>query len=357
MYTVRMTAHLRDAHRYVAVVPFALAAGLTLATGASGQMGPQPGAARPVLVGWTPGPPRAFMKAPQQRSYPGPAHGSQGYLGIDIRDVSDDRVPILKLHESRGAEIIHVDHDGPAGKAGLREHDVVLQMNGQVIEGEEQLRRILRETPAGRGVTIILSRDGQQQTIVTQMADRATVEREAWEQRATVPEPPPGMGSGFFGGVPIMAPASAPPITAPPDPHAHTFIGTVILGPSYTGASLEMIGPQLAQFFGSQGGNGLLVRSVDPNSPAAASGLRAGDVVVRANAIILASLNDWTRLVHENKGRPLSIVIVRDKQEQTLVLTPDSKKRSSLDLNSIPLTPRPSPEDALAMNCALLWMN
>ena len=213
---------------YAALLPIALTATIAVPQAA----GAQSSGPRLILASLGYNAPHGLLHAPQ-RGFAG-SHGSQGYLGIDIRDVSDDRLSALKLHESRGAEIIHVDHDGPAGKAGLREHDVVLQMNGQVIEGEEQLRRVLRETPAGRDVTIVLSRDGQQQTVSTQMADRATVERQAWEQRTTVPEPAPSpaMGSGFFGGAPIMAPASGAPITAPPDPHGHNFIGTVILGSS-----------------------------------------------------------------------------------------------------------------------------
>lgn len=272
---------------------------------------------------------RAEQHAMLFRSAGSAPTGSQGYLGIAFRDVNDERVGILKLKEPRGAEITHVDHDGPAGKAGLREHDVVLQINGQAIEGEEQLRRVLREIPSGRSINIILSRDGQPQAVSAQMADRATVEREAWEQRTIVPEPPPQAtrGNGFLGGHPL----TMPPITAAPDPLPHNILGTVLMGSSYTGAALELIGPQLAQFFGSQGGNGLLVRSVDPNSPAATAGLRAGDVVVRANAIVIAGVGEWARLVRENKGRPLSVVVVRDKQEQSLTLVPDSKKRSSVD--------------------------
>ena len=267
------------------------------------------------------------------------AFGTQGYLGIGFRDVSDDRLSALKLKEAHGAEIVHVDHDGPASEAGLREHDVVLQLNGQVIEGEEQLRRILRETPVGRSVNLLVSRDGVQMTVSTQMADRSAVEREAWQQHIKTDSPsPPMRGSGFFGGSPV----TMPPITAPPDPKTHSFLNTGILGSSYTGAALEMIGPQLAQFFGSQGGNGLLVRSVEPNSPAATAGMRAGDVVVRANAVILSGTADWSRLIHENKGRPLSVVVVRDRQEQTLVLVPDSKKRSSVDLQAFPMPDDPA---------------
>ncbi len=101
------------------------------------------------------------------------------------------------MKEAHGAEVIHVDHDGPAGKAGLREHDVILQMNGTAIEGEDQLRRMLRETPAGRTATLIISRDGQQQTITTRLANKLEVERQAWEGRWTVPVPSDeGAGAG-----------------------------------------------------------------------------------------------------------------------------------------------------------------
>jgi serine protease Do len=240
------------------------------------------------------------------------------------------------LKEQRGAEIIRVDHDGPAGKAGLREHDVILQMNGKQIEGEDQLRRLLREMPAGQSITIVLSRDGQQQTVTAQMANRGAVEREAWLEHMTVPEPPQPADAMHSNGFIGTASIAAPEITAPPDPRAHSLIESFILGSSYTGAALEVIGPQLAQFFGSQGGSGLLVRSVDPNSPAAAAGMRAGDVVVRAKGVVITSTSEWSRLIHENRGRALAVVIVRDKQEHTVALIPDAKKRSSVDPKAVP---------------------
>jgi len=260
-----------------------------------------------------------------------PWKGSQGYLGVSFRDVAEDQVSALRLRDARGAEIFLMDHDGPAWKSGLREHDVILQMNGQVIEGEEELRRMLRETPAGRTVTFVISRDGQQQTISTQLADRDKIGQEAWERHMTVPDPSPDPapsrnpdsgsswhGSGFFRG---GGPSSV-------DVPRHGFLGTTILSSSYTGALLEMMGPQLLDYFGAQGG--LLVRAVDPNSPASVAGMRAGDVVLKINAISVASAADWLKTVHENRGRPLPVVVLRDRKEQTLTLTPDSKKRSSV---------------------------
>lgn len=285
-------------------------------------------------------------------------NNSQSYLGVDVRDIRDEQISALKLKESRGAEIIRVDHDGPAGKAGLCVHDVVLQLNGQAIEGEEQLRRMLSETPVGHSVTLIISRDGQQQTITTKMANRSDVERQAWEQHFTVPEPdsvetqdgvtgkvstpqaPQGnaaaapAGSGFLAGSTAAAPGKT-----------HSFIGSLISGSSYTGAMVETMGQQLAEFFGVQEG-GVLVHSVDANSPAAVAGLRAGDVVVRANALAMTNTSVWMKVMHENKGKPVPVVVLRDKKEQTLSLTPDAKRRSSIEQGKQPATASPA---ALAM--------
>jgi membrane-associated protease RseP (regulator of RpoE activity) len=91
------------------------------------------------------------------------------------------------------------------------------------------------------------------------------------------------------------------------------------------------MGPQLAQFFGAQGAAGLLVRHVDPNSPAEDAGMKAGDVVVKVNSVEVASANDWSKTIHENRGKSVSVVVLRDRKEQTLTMTPDAKKRSSVE--------------------------
>ena len=271
----------------------------------------------------------------------GPGAGSTmhspGYLGVDLRDIGDEEMGALKLKESRGAEVIRVDHDGPAGKAGLREHDVILQMNGQVIEGEEQLRRMLRETPAGRTVTLLLSRDGQQQTISAQLANRVDVERQAWEQRWIVPAP---SESGAATSASPASPQSTSGSSSSSGPKGENFFSTTvgrsghaigaILGSSYTGAMVETMGPQLAEFFGT-GGAGILVHSVDADSPAAKAGLRAGDVVIRVNTVKLMTTGDWMKVVRENRGKTVDVVVLRDKKEQKLTLTPDGKKRSSVE--------------------------
>jgi serine protease Do len=262
----------------------------------------------------------------------GPASSSraaQGYLGVSVRDVTPDQISTLKLHEAHGAEIILVDHDAPAGKAGLREHDVVLMLNGQAIEGQDQIRRMLRESPPGKTMVLLVSRDGQQMTITTQMAvSQEQVEREASEQHMKVADPSPAIADSPDPG---LSPSASPM-------RGNSFIGSLLMNPSYTGAMLEKMSSQLADFFGVSSGAGLLVRSVIDNSPAALAGMHAGDVVIRADAKPVTSTGDWAKAIKNSHGHPLTITVMRDKKEQTLTLTPDSKKRSSLDPNQPPLS-------------------
>ena len=98
--------------------------------------------------------------------------GGGSYLGVDTRDVTPDRLADLKLKEEHGVEVTLVDQDAPAGKAGIKEHDVILSINGSQVESVEQLRRMIREIPPGRLVTLGISRDGQPLTLKTQLADR-----------------------------------------------------------------------------------------------------------------------------------------------------------------------------------------
>ena len=288
---------------------------------------------------------------------PGPATGSpgaasrgaaQGYLGVDVRDVGDEQLAALKLKDARGAEIILVDHDAPAGKIGLHEHDVVLQMNGRPVDGEDQVRRMLRESPPGKTVVLLISRDGQLITFTAQMANRADVERKAWEQHFVVPEPQ--------NNIPVATqreddgPQSSPQSPTRPIHGGNSFIGTILMSPAYTGAMLEQMSPQLAQFFGAANGKGLLVRSIAANSPAADAGMQAGDVVVRADTKPVASTGDWSKAIKNSHGHTLKIVVLRDKKEQTLALTPDSKKHSELD------PPDGNPDSPVLAHLGFSWL-
>jgi S1-C subfamily serine protease len=250
---------------------------------------------------------------------------SQGYLGIAFHGITESEIGSMHLKDGHGAVIIMVDHDGPAGKAGLRDHDVVLSVNGVSVEGEDQLRKMLRDMAPGRPIALSICRNGVEQTVNAVMSTREEVERQALQQRFVVPVPADDSGI-------VVAPVDAP---APKSSFGHGFItGHLLPSPTYTGATVDAMGAQLADYFGVKDGKGLLVHEVETNSPAATAGLRAGDVVVKMNGSHVATEKDWTRALHESKGRPVLMMVIRDRHEQTLTMVPDSKRRSAVDSSS-----------------------
>src|ERR1051325_8232414 len=188
--------------------------------------------------------------------------GTSSYLGVDIADVTSERLSQLKLKEEKGVEITMVDQDAPAGKAGLKEHDVILTMNGTAIESGAQLRRMIHDTPPGRLVTLGLSRDGQPMTVKVQLANKHS-------EYAKMPKP---------GDMRVNIPEiHIPDIDIP-------AINMVMATSSArSGLLVEHITTQLGEFFGVKNGNGVLVRSVEKGSRAEKAGFRAGDVVVKVN--------------------------------------------------------------------------
>ena len=233
------------------------------------------------------------------------AHSPQSYLGIDTRDIDSERAAALKLKDVHGAEIVMIDHDAPANKAGLKLHDVVLEMNSQRVDGADQLRRMLRETPPGHTVNFVISRDGQQQNISVELADRAKVEANAWAKHFTVPDPSQE---------PVLDGLSAPSSRW----FGNGFFGVFTTNGLYVGADVDVLSTQLAGYFGVSDGTGLLVRSVDENSPAATAGLKAGDVITKVNNSTMASRSDWIKVLHSNRGKQVQLTVMRDKKEQKL---------------------------------------
>ncbi len=233
------------------------------------------------------------------------------YLGVDLRDVTSDRVAALKLKEERGAEITMVDQDAPAGKAGLKEHDVILEVNGQRVESVEQLRRMIKEMPPGRTVTLNISRDGQPMTVKATLADRRKMMGKLWVHPEQPMPPMPPMPA-----IPAMPAMDIPNIEV--NVRSYSSCGIVI----------ESLTPQLGEYFGVKNGEGVLVRTVEKGSAAERAGLKAGDDIVRVDKDRIIDRGDWRTAMRRRTGK-VNLGIIRDRREQSITLTvPESKDNS-----------------------------
>jgi len=233
--------------------------------------------------------------------------GTSSYLGVDISDITTERLSALKLKEEKGVEVTMVDQDAPAGKAGIKEHDVILTMNGTSIESGAQLRRMIHEMPPGRVVSFGLSRDGLPVTVKVQLADK--------HSEFTMVHP---KAKEFHFEMPNMP---MPEIDVP-------SINVVVTQSERSGVMVENITPQLGEFFGVKNGNGVLVRSVEKGSRAEKAGLRAGDVIVKVNDQPVHDTSDFTHAVKSRSGNSVSVGVIRDKKEQNLNLALPERKES-----------------------------
>jgi len=234
--------------------------------------------------------------------------GTSSYLGVDISDITTERLSALKLKEEKGVEVTMVDQDAPAGKAGIKEHDVILTMNGTSIESGAQLRRMIHEMPPGRVVSFGLSRDGAPLTVKVQLADKHS------EFAMHGPHP---------GDIHVKIPdIHIPDIEMP------NFEWVVTTRSERSGLMVENITPQLGEFFGVKNGNGVLVRSVEKGSTAEKAGLRAGDVIVKVNDQAVHDTSDFTHAVRSRNGGSVSIGVMREKKEQNINLTLPERKES-----------------------------
>ena len=248
--------------------------------------------------------------------------GGGSYLGVDTRDVTPDRVSALHLKTESGVEVTMVDQDAPAGKAGIKEHDVILTINSQEVESVEQLRRMIHEIPSGRTIEIGISREGQASTLKAQLAERSKTM---------------GYNRDFNWVVPPMPPVNIPAIHIPkiniPEMDFQTVV--VMRSPSRSGLMVENLTPQLGDFFGVKSGNGVLVRSVEKGSRAETAGFHAGDVIVKVNGSAVNDCSDFTRLLKGHSENKATVTVLRDRKEQNITITlPEAKKSGAVSTES-----------------------
>lgn len=224
--------------------------------------------------------------------------GTGSFLGIGVQEIDSKRAKEIGLKEEYGVEITRVEENSPASKAGLQKGDVVLEYNGQRVEGTEQFIRLVRETPVGRTVKLLVFRGGSTITLTATTEARKGVRRgEDFNFRFEMPE-----------------------FRMPDLPRAYMGWRSATIG-----VEAEALDSQLAEFFGVK--EGVLVRSVIKGSPAERAGIKAGDVIVKVDGKKVASPRDITSELRSKRDQEsVPLTIVREKKEMTVNVTVEAPR-------------------------------
>jgi serine protease Do len=236
------------------------------------------------------------------------------WLGVEAREVTAENVKEFKLTAERGVVVGHVSPESPASKAGLKDTDVITEVDGQRVEGSAQFRRMIREIPAGRNVQLTIWRDGRSQTVSATLA-------QAEENHRAMLNAAPGSFAFRMPEIPEMPDVEVQRMPGIPSMDFDNGMMVLPFNRPRLGIDAEDISGQLGSYFGAPDGEGVLVRNVNAGSVAEKAGVKAGDVITKFNGDRIRSLGDLhEKLAAKTDDKPAQLSVLRNKSEVTLTV-------------------------------------
>ncbi|MGQ0734935.1 MAG: PDZ domain-containing protein [Acidobacteriota bacterium] len=239
--------------------------------------------------------------------------GRGGQIGVVVRDLDADGLKAA-LGAPSGVRIDDVHQDRPASKAGIKEGDIVVELDGERVRSARQFSRLIQETADGRSVRLGIVRDGTKQNLDVTPESRPfafnfdgvghAFERQLREAEPKLRDLEREFREFRFEGPLNFEWRGLPWMTSPR---------------GRLGVQIGDLTPQLADYFGAKNG-GALVSSVTAGTPAASAGLKAGDVIVSINGARVGDLDDLVEALRGQEGE-VAIVVLRDKKEVSLKAT------------------------------------
>ncbi len=225
----------------------------------------------------------------------------------------------LTVVENEGKIVIDtIDDKSPAELARLKVGDVILKIDGRDIPGGAALSSEVRNRKPGQDITMRIDRDGKPLDIKVKLGEFTEVQAQH-ELELNFPQ--------FFnrgGQAPPDMPFNAPPNQQQPRPLTPPRSKTA--PPNFAwesrkfiGVTLQVLTKELAEYFGLKDGLGLLVAKVDADSPARKSGIKVGDVILKANGRKIEVSSDLSDMIQGlKKGDKIKLDILRDKKPMSV---------------------------------------
>ncbi|MDD3312438.1 Do family serine endopeptidase [Pseudodesulfovibrio sp.] len=210
----------------------------------------------------------------------------RGWLGVTIQPVSENDAKALGLDKPEGALIASVGKGHPADKAGVRQGDVILEVNGQAVHNNNDLLRRIADLRPGDKAHLSLWRDGK-------VINRTVTLGERDEKNMAA-----------------MSPNQQGPQEA-----------SAVLG-----MSLRPVTAQDARALGLDKPAGLVVVQVTPDSVAGEGGVRPGDVILQANQEEVKTPDALQSILKRDATRGAVMLLIKRQGQNAIVSLPLDKK-------------------------------
>ena len=209
----------------------------------------------------------------------------RGFLGVVIDDLTERKRKALKMDRSEGVYVVEVQPDSAADDAGLKEADVILQINSNVIKSVAGFRARVALMPPGSKLEIELFRDGAKTTLTAVTGihpDEKVVEKkETPKPKETVTDSPVGPAVGL----------------------------TVKELDAATAEKLEL----------AEDDGGVLITEVTDGTSAEKKGLEAGKVIVSVNRKRVETLEAYHKALKRSETTGVVLLRVRNEDHYRFV--------------------------------------
>jgi serine protease Do len=206
----------------------------------------------------------------------------RGWLGVKIQTVTDEIAESLGLKEAKGALVLDVTQNSPAGKAGIQSGDIIVSFDGKELVAMKKLPKMVADTPLGKKVPVVIWRKGSKKTVVVTIAEL----KEDEEKVASAEE-------GF------------------PENKKESFEPTKTI----LGLGIKDIDEEVRKHFSiGKDVKGVVVVKIDPESPVAQKPLRKGDVITAVGQEAIANVTDAEKLIKnavDSKRKSVLLLINR----------------------------------------------
>jgi serine protease Do len=217
----------------------------------------------------------------------------RSWLGIGIRPVSSELARGVGLSRPMGALVRQVVEGGPAEAAGLQPGDVITHFGGKVIQRANLLPLLAADAGVGTTVPLRVWRSGKEVALSVRLEEHP----DNAKPRSAQPSPKV---------------SEAPPAPPPPTKAGNKRLGLKLV--TLNDGDRERLELE-ANLEGAR------VVGVVGGSPAAMSGLRTDDVIVKTNGLDIERAQDFAALVQQTRsGEVLRLLIRREGSTQFVAL-------------------------------------
>ena len=206
----------------------------------------------------------------------------RGMIGVQVQNVTPELAKSFGLPEPKGALVAEVTSDSPAEKAGIHRGDIIIEFNGHPIHEMNDLPRLVADTAPGAKATVKVLREGKEKTLNLTIAE-LTDEKQAPAKEEAGGEKTP------------------------------------------LGLEVQNLDPNLAQQFRLRDNKGVVVVQVEPGSPAAEAGLRAGDLILEVDGTVISTVKEYSTVVGKLKKDTVARLLIK-RMGRTIYLTVEIPK-------------------------------